>query len=264
MSKNAANWSEEEMAVWKYQRYMQDYLATIRSVDDSVGEVLDYLEANGLSENTIVVYTSDQGFFMGEHGWFDKRFMYEESFRTPLLMQYPTKIKPGTVVEEMVQNIDCAPTFLEYAGVKIPSDVQGASLAGLVKDESEDWRTSLYYHFYEFPAIHKVNRHYGAHDGRYKLIHFYFRMDEWEFYDLQEDPSEMTNAYNDPKYAKEIERMKEEALKLKEQYDVPPMKEWVRMPLKRQRKPRLHQLYPDSYDEDGKMKTTRSVAGDTK
>ena len=259
MNKNAANWSEEEMAIWKYQRYMQDYLATIRSVDDSVGEVLDYLKANDLHENTIVVYTSDQGFYLGEHGWFDKRFMYEESFRTPLVMQYPAKIQPGTVVNEMVQNIDYAPTFLEYAGVEVPSDIQGESMVDLLAGEAEDWRTSLYYHFYEFPAIHRVQRHYGVRDERYKLIHFYFRMNEWEFYDLEKDPQEMNNAYNDPQYAEEIARLKEEVLALKEQYDVPPMEEWVRMPLRRQRKPRLWDLYPDSYDEDNKVKVTRPV-----
>ena len=259
MNKNEANWSEEEMAIWKYQRYMQDYLATIRSVDDSVGEVLDYLEANNLSENTIVVYTSDQGFYLGEHGFFDKRFMYEESFRTPLVMQYPAKIKPGTVVEEMVQNIDYAPTFLEYAGVEVPADVDGVSMVDLLAGTNEEWRTSLYYHFYEFPAIHRVQRHYGVRDERYKLMHFYFRMDEWEFYDLEKDPQEMNNAINDPKYAKEIERLKAEVLKLQDQYDVPPMKEWVRAPLRRQRKPRLTELYPESYDDNGKVKVTRPV-----
>ena len=164
------------MAIWKYQRYLQDYLATIISVDESVGAVLDYLEESGLAENTLVVYTSDQGFYMGEHGWFDKRFMYEESFRAPLLMQYPARIKAGSVINHLVQNIDYAPTFLEYAGLSAPSDMHGESLVPLLDGESpQDWRESLYYHFYEYPAMHDVTRHYGTRDSRYKLMHFLLR-----------------------------------------------------------------------------------------
>ncbi|MGF1758217.1 sulfatase [Photobacterium sagamiensis] len=248
MNANEANWTDEEMAIWKYQRYLQDYLATIISVDESVGAVLDYLEAHGMAENTIVVYTSDQGFYMGEHGWFDKRFMYEESFRAPLLIQYPAQIAPGTVVNQLVQNIDYAPTFLEYAGVTIPEEIQGESMVPLLSGDSpEDWRTSLYYHFYEYPAMHDVCRHYGVRDTRYKLMHFYYQIDEWEFYDLQEDPAEMNNAINDPRYTGEIKRLKEEIKKLEKQYDVPPMAEWASAPLNYSPAPTLQELYPESY-----------------
>ncbi len=224
---NNADFTDKEMALWKYQRYMQDYLATISSVDEGVGKVLDYLEANGLSENTIVVYTSDQGFYLGEHGWFDKRFMYEESMRTPLLIQYPGKIKAGSVSDELVQNIDIAPTFLEYAGLKVPKDIQGASLAGVAAGETdEQWRKSLYYHYYEFPGFHSVKRHYGVRDNRFKLIHFYNDVDQWEFFDLEKDPSEMNNAINNPEYKKEIARMKLELTRLMKQYDEPDYDTW--------------------------------------
>ncbi|SHI09485.1 sulfatase family protein [Ferrimonas marina] len=260
MNANEANWSDEEMALWKYQRYMQDYLATIIAVDESVGAVLDYLDENDLTENTILVYTSDQGFYTGEHGWFDKRFMYEESFRTPLLIQYPAKIAAGTVVEEMVQNIDYAPTFLEYAGVELYGDVDGASMVEVIAGESEQWRDALYYHFYEFPAIHQVGRHYGIRDGRYKLMHFYFRTDDWEFYDLEKDPKEMNNAIDDPAYAAEIERLKARLKDLETQYDVPPMEEWRRMNLREHRtpKPKLPELFPQSYGEQGEILNTKS------
>jgi len=163
---------------------MHDYLRTIQSVDDGVGQVLDYLKENGLEENTIVVYTSDQGFYLGEHGWFDKRFMYEESFRTPILMKYPKEIKPGTVIDELVQNIDFAPTFLDYAGVKIDNTIQGESLRKLVNGEASEWRDAIYYTFYEYPAEHKVKRHYGVRTDKFKLIHFYYDVDKWELYDL--------------------------------------------------------------------------------
>ncbi len=196
----AENLQGKDLALWKYNRYMQDYLRTIQSVDDGVGQILDYLKENGLEENTIVVYTSDQGFYLGEHGWFDKRFMYEESFRTPILMKYPKEIKPGTVVDELVQNIDFAPTFLDYAGVDIEESIQGESLRKLVKGDASEWRDALYYTFYEFPGEHRVKRHYGVRTDRYKLIHFYYDIDEWELYDLEEDPSEMHNVYNDPAY----------------------------------------------------------------
>jgi len=191
----------KELALWKYDRYMKDYLSTIQSVDDGVGEILKYLDDNGLSENTIVVYTSDQGFYLGEHGWFDKRFMYEESFRTPILMRYPKEIKPGTVVNQLVQNLDFAPTFLNYAGVSIPEDMQGMSFKDLVNGKEKKWRDAIYYNYYEYPAEHHVMRHYGIRTDRYKLIHFYYDMDEWELYDLDKDPAEMHNVYNDTAYA---------------------------------------------------------------
>lgn len=193
--------TEKEIAQWRYDRYLQDYLACIASVDDAVGEVLDYLDKNGLAENTIVVYTSDQGMYLGEHGWFDKRFMYEESFRTPLLVRFPREIKAGTKISKLVQNIDFAPTFLDYAGVAIPSEIQGESFRKLVSGESGVWRDAVYYSYYEYPSVHMVKRHYGIATERYKLIHFYYDVDEWEMYDLQKDPHEMKSVYNDPEYA---------------------------------------------------------------
>ena len=216
---NAANLNDREMALWKYQRYLQQYLASVKPVDDSVGAILDYLEESGLAKNTIVVYTSDQGFYLGEHGWFDKRWMYEESMRTPLLIQYPGHIKPGTKVDALVQNIDYASTFLEYAGLPIPSDIQGRSLVRLAEGKPEPgWRDSLYYHYYEYPDSHRVAPHYGVRSDRYKLIRFYGPVDYWEFYDLQKDPNEVENRIDDPAYADEIARMKAELERLRKQY----------------------------------------------
>ncbi len=194
------------LANWKYQRYMQDYLRTIQSVDDGVGEILNYLDENSLSDNTIVVYTSDQGFYLGEHGWFDKRFMYEESFRTPMLMRYPKEIKAGITIDNLVQNIDFAPTFLDYASAPMEPEIQGESLRGMVHGKTSEWRDAIYYTYYEFPGEHHVKRHYGVRTDRYKLIHFYYDIDEWELFDLEKDPSEMHNLYNDPNY-KDIRTM---------------------------------------------------------
>ncbi len=208
----------KELALWKYNRYMHDYLRTIQSVDDGVGEVLDYLKTNGLEENTIVVYTSDQGFYLGEHGWFDKRFMYEESFRTPILVKYPKEIKPGTVINELVQNLDFAPTFLDYAGVDISKEIQGESFRKLVNGEVSEWRDAIYYTYYEFPGEHHVKRHYGVRTDRYKLIHFYYDIDQWELYDLEKDPSEMKNVYNDPAYASVKKDMHKQLEKMRTQY----------------------------------------------
>jgi arylsulfatase A-like enzyme len=191
----------KELAIWKFNRYIKDYLRTIKSVADGVGEVLDYLKDAGLDENTIVVYTSDQGFYLGEHGWFDKRFMYEESFRTPLLIRFPKEIKPGTKINKLVQNLDFAPTFLDYAGIQVPEEMQGESFRKLVSGETEKWRDAVYYTYYEYPSVHMVKRHYGVATERYKLMHFYYDIDEWEMYDLEPDPSEMKNIYNDPAYA---------------------------------------------------------------
>jgi len=198
---------------------MQDYLRTIQSVDDGVGQILDYLDENGLTDNTIVVYTSDQGFYLGEHGWFDKRFMYEESFRTPLLMKFPKEIKAGTVVNEMVQNLDFAPTFLDYANTEIPSDIQGESFRKLVSGEASEWRDAIYYAYYEFPGEHHVKRHYGVRTNRYKLIHFYYDIDVWELYDLEQDPSEMNNVYNDPSYLKIQDMMHEKLVEMRAKYE---------------------------------------------
>jgi arylsulfatase A-like enzyme len=190
-----------ELAIWKFNRYIKDYLRSIQSVDDGVGEVLDYLKEAGLDKNTIVVYTSDQGFYLGEHGWFDKRFMYEESFRTPLLVSYPKEIKPGTKIDKLVQNLDFAPTFLDYAGIDIPAEMQGESFRNLVSEKDTVWRDAVYYTYYEYPSVHMVKRHYGIATERYKLMHFYYDIDEWEMYDLEKDPSEMKSVYNDPDYA---------------------------------------------------------------
>ncbi|MBL7965932.1 MAG: sulfatase [Prolixibacteraceae bacterium] len=210
------------LAEWKYNRYMQDYLASVRSLDDNVGRLLDYLDESGLAENTVVVYTSDQGFYMGEHGWFDKRFMYEESFRTPLLMRLPKAYHAHGKVSQLVQNIDFAPTFLELAGVSVPEDIQGQSLLPLLKGEKPaSWRKSLYYHFYEFPGEHAVRRHYGIRTDRYKLIHFYNDIDTWELFDLKKDPAEMKNLINDPKYKPLITDLKEQLKQLQEKYNDP-------------------------------------------
>lgn len=189
------------LTLWKYQRYMEDYLGVIKSVDRNIGRVLDYLDANNLTHNTMIVYTSDQGFFLGEHGWFDKRFMYEESFRTPLLIRYPEKIKPKTINSDLVQNIDFAPTVLDVAGIDIPEDMQGKSLVPLLYNTETKWRDALYYHYYEYPGIHMVKRHYGIRTNRFKLIRFYYDIEAWELYDLEKDPNEMLNLYNNPEYA---------------------------------------------------------------
>ncbi len=191
----------KELGLWKFNRYIKDYLRCIKSVDDGVGELLDYLKEAGLDNNTIVIYTSDQGFYLGEHGWFDKRFMYEESFKTPLLMRYPKEIKEGTVIGKLVQNLDFAPTFLDYAGIDIPEEMQGESFRRLVSGKTKKWRDAVYYTYYEYPSVHMVKRHYGVATERYKLMHFYYDIDEWEMYDLEKDPMEMKSVYNDPAYA---------------------------------------------------------------
>jgi arylsulfatase A-like enzyme len=194
--------NETDKMKWRYQRYMQDYLGTIQAVDENVGRLLDYLEANNLMENTIIVYTSDQGFYLGEHGWFDKRFVYDESFKTPLLVAWPGKTKAGTKSDELVQNLDFAQTFLDAAGAPIPSDMQGESLVPLLKGETDKWtRDAVYYHYYEYPAEHMVNRHYAIITKEYKLIHYYFDLNTWELIDRIKDPNELKNVYDDPAYA---------------------------------------------------------------
>jgi len=194
--------TEEDKMKWRYQRYMQDYLGTIKAVDENVGRVLDYLEENEMMENTIIVYTSDQGFYLGEHGWFDKRFVYNESFKTPLLMAWPGKVKGGTKSDEMVQNLDFAQTFLAAAGIEAPADMQGESLLPLLTGNTDKWtREAVYYHYYEYPSVHMVKRHYAIITKEYKLVHYYFDVDEWELIDRKKDPNEMTNVYDDPAYA---------------------------------------------------------------
>ncbi len=209
---------------WKYQCYMKDYLSCVDAVDAGIGRMLDFLDANGLAENTVVVYASDQGFYLGEHGWFDKRFMYDESFKTPLLVRWPGHAEAGGVCAELVSNVDFAETFLDLAGVPIPADMQGRSLMPLLKGEKPaDWRRAIYYHYYEFPAEHMVKKHEGVYDGRFKLIHFYDDVDEWEFYDLEQDPREMRNVISWPEYAAEIARMKTELERLRTELAVPPL-----------------------------------------
>ena len=211
--------NREETRQWKYQKYIKDYLATIRSVDDNIGRVLEYLKVNGLEENTIVIYASDQGFFLGEHGFFDKRFMYEEALHMPFIIRYPGKIKPRTVVNDIITNIDFAPTLLEMAGVSVPEAVQGKSFFNNLKGKtSKDWRQSMYYHYYEYPFYHRVQPHYGIRNQRYKLIHFYYDVDIWEFYDLQNDSSEINNLINSETHTEIIDSLKTELYRLKEEY----------------------------------------------
>lgn len=213
-----ASMSQQDLMRWRYQRYMQDYMGCIASVDDGVGRMLDFLKENGLDKNTIVVYTSDQGFYLGEHGWFDKRFMYEESLRTPLLVRYPAEIAGGRRSDALVQNLDFAPTLLDYAGVPVPGDMQGRSFRKLAAGKEKTWRDAVYYTYYEYPSIHMVKRHYGIRTSRYKLIHFYYDIDEWELYDLQKDPSELKNVYHDPAYTKVKATMKQKLDELRKQY----------------------------------------------
>ena len=191
--------THKEYVAWKYERFIKDYLRCIRSVDRNVGRLLSYLQKEGLLENTIIVYTSDQGFYLGEHGWFDKRFMYEQSLKTPLMIRYPAMIKPGTVSDASVMNLDYAPTFLALAGVKEPANMQGTSMTPTFDGSvPADWRKAVYYHYYEYPGWHAVKRHYGIRTERYKLMHFYYDINEWELYDLKNDPDEMHNVYNEP------------------------------------------------------------------
>ena len=218
------NLSGKALAEFKYQRYMRDYAKVLKSLDDNIGRTLDYLREAGLLDSTLVVYTSDQGFYMGEHGWFDKRFMYEESFATPLVMRLPAGLEAKGDIPELVQNIDYAPTFLELAGAPVPEDIQGVSLLPLLKGKHpKNWRKSLYYHYYEYPAEHSVKRHYGVRtaDG-WKLIHFYRDIDEWELYDLNTDPQELHNLYGQPGTEKVTQRLMKELVKLQQQYDDQP------------------------------------------
>ncbi len=209
----------KDLALWKYRRYIADYLRCIASVDDNVGRLLDYLKKTGLDKNTIIVYTSDQGFYLGEHGWFDKRFMYEQSLRTPLIVKYPGHTKAGSVNSDFVMNLDYAETLLDIAGINPPKEMQGRSFKPLLENKTvPDWRKSVYYHYYEYPAEHNVKRHYGVRTERYKLIHFYLDVDEWELYDLKNDSNELNNVYANPKYATVVNDMKIELEILKKQY----------------------------------------------
>ena len=218
-----ANLSGKALAEWKGQRYLQEYLATIASVDEGVGRVLDYLEESGMADNTIVIYTTDQGFYLGEKGWFDKRYMYEESLAMPLMVKYPNVIKPGTVIEHLTQNLDFAETFLDYAGAEIPTDMQGKSLRPLLENtlnNNADFRDAVYYHYYDYPAFHMVKKHYGIRTKRYKLMHFYDDIDSWELYDLEEDPNEIHNQINNPDYDVVETELRTQLRELQKQYNV--------------------------------------------
>ena len=214
-----ANLQGKDLVRWKYQRYIKDYLRCIASVDDNVGRLLDFLDDSGLTDNTVVFYTSDQGFYLGDHGWFDKRFMYEESLRMPLLVRFPKRIKAGSVNEDIVLNLDFGPTFLDLAGVARPPDMQGSSIRRLLWGKTPgNWRKSMYYRYYEYPAVHSVKRHYGVRTQHHKLIHFYHDIDEWELYDLRKDPREMKNVYDDPAYADTVKKLKAELERLRKKY----------------------------------------------
>jgi arylsulfatase A-like enzyme len=216
-----ARFTREGMTRWKYQRYIKNYLRCVAALDENVGRVLDLLDETGLAANTVVIYASDQGFFLGEHGWFDKRFMYEESMRQPLLVRWPGRVEPGTVNNDLVSNLDFAPTLLELAGVQPPAAMQGRSLAPLLAAKPpNDWRTSHYYHYYEYPSVHRVHKHCGVRTARHKLIHFY-ETGEWELYDLNDDPREMTNLYNEPASAPLVRTLKAELKRLQARYQVP-------------------------------------------
>ncbi len=211
-----------DLVHWKYQRYLRDYLLCVDSIDSNVGRILDHLKETGLDRNTIVIYSSDQGFYLGEHGWFDKRWMYEESFLMPLLVRWPGVVKPGTEIKQLTQNIDFAPTFLEAAGAPVSEEIQGTSLLPLLKGGNVEWRDALYYHYYDGPGEHGVAKHYGVRTERYKLIRFYADADNtWELYDLEKDPKEMKSVYNDPAYAEIRARLAKRLDELKTQYANP-------------------------------------------
>lgn len=212
---------------WKYQRYIKDYLRVIASIDDNVGRLLDYLDEEDLSENTLVIYTSDQGFFLGDHGWYDKRFMYEESLRMPFIIRYPKEIKPGTINKDIILNVDFAPLFLDLAGIEVPQEFQGASFRPLLKGHTpEDWRSSMYYRYWMHKAHHNVYAHYGVRTSRYKLIYYYSDAlgqpgaidetykPEWELFDLEKDPYELNNVYDVPSYANVVKELKDEMHRL--------------------------------------------------
>ena len=217
----------KDLVRWKYQAYMQDYLRCIAGVDESIGRLLDYLEKSGLEDNTMVVYTSDQGFFLGNHGWFDKRFMYEEPLHMPFMVRFPGEVEAGSRTDDMVLNLDFAPTFLDAAGCDVPGDMQGRSFMPILKgDTPDDWRTSMYYHYYEYPAVHSVKRHYGVRTQRYKLIHFYFDQEAWEMYDLKRDPNETNNVVAQPEYQDVRRRLEKELKRLRNKYGESEKTDW--------------------------------------
>jgi arylsulfatase A-like enzyme len=208
----------KELVRWKYHRYIRNYLRCIKGVDESVGRMVRFLKESGLDDNTIVIYSSDQGFYLGDHGWFDKRWMYEESLKMPLIVKWPGVTKPGSVNRHLVQNLDYAETFLDVAGAPVPADMQGKSLTPLLKGQSpSEWRKSIYYHYYEYPSVHMVAGHNGIRTDRYKLIRFY-QFGEWEFYDLEKDPDELQNEYDNPDYADVIKTLTKDLEQLRQHY----------------------------------------------
>jgi arylsulfatase A-like enzyme len=229
----AANLTGKDLVRWRYQRYIKDYLRCVAGVDDQLGRVLKYLEDNGLAKNTIVIYSSDQGFYLGDRGWYDKRWMYEESLRMPFLVRWPGVTKPGSENKDLVQNLDFAQTFLEAAGLKAPDDMQGRSLVPLLKGETpKDWRTSIYYQYFEYPAVHMVQKHYGVRTATHKLIHYY-PIGEWELFDLVNDPGERKSVYADPKYAETVKTLKAELERLRKHYKADTFKEPEDKPAKK-------------------------------
>jgi len=219
----AANLQGKDLVRWRYQRYMHDYTATVRAVDESVGRLLDYLEKEGLAENTIVVYSSDQGFFLGEHGWFDKRWIFEESLRTPLLVRWPGVSRPGGVSKDLVSTLDFAQTFLDAAGLPAPGEMQGRSLRPILAgNRPADWRTAFYYQYFEWPTPHRVRPHYGVVTDRYKLVHFFGTADDyWELYDTEKDPRELRNVLADPAYAAARKQLEGQLAQLRTELKVP-------------------------------------------
>lgn len=210
----------EEGRKWRYQTFIKDYLATVRSVDDNIGQVLDYLDENGLAENTIIVLTSDQGFYLGDHGFFDKRFIYEESLRMPFMVRYPSMVKANTVNEDIITNIDFAPTLLDLANIETEVPMQGKSFKTILEGNTpDDWQEAMYYHYYEFPYWHHVQPHYGIRTQKYTLAHFYYNIDVWELYDLEKDPQQMNNIIDDPAYADVVSDLKSQLKALMVKYE---------------------------------------------
>ena len=212
--------TNEEGKKWRYQNYIKDYLACVKSVDDNIGRVLTYLKENNLEENTVIVVTSDQGFYLGDHGFFDKRFIYEESLRMPFMVKYPERIKAGSVNEDIITNIDFAPTLLELAGITTTQKMQGTSFVPVLEGNTpNNWQDAMYYHYYEFPFWHHVQPHYGIRTQKYTLAHFYYNIDVWELYDLEKDPNQMNNIYNDPNYTSTITELKAKLKNLMIKYE---------------------------------------------
>ena len=212
--------SDEEGKKWRYQNYIKDYLACVKSVDDNIGRVLTYLKENNLEDNTIIIVTSDQGFYLGDHGFFDKRFIYEESLRMPFMVKYPERIKAGSVNEDIITNIDFAPTLLELAGITTTQKMQGTSFVPVLEGNTpKDWQDAMYYHYYEFPFWHHVQPHYGIRTQKYTLAHFYYNIDVWELYDLEKDPNQMNNIYSDPNYTSTIAELKAKLKNLMIKYE---------------------------------------------